>query len=785
MPFLGGLPFQQGERKDCCVIASDIPPQLQRSKWIWPGHGLYDLHNGYAQFRKEFSLGSIPREARGWITADQCYQLWLNGALVCRGPARGYQESWPFDEADLRPFLRRGRNVIAIRAYNCGHSTFGYRAEGTAGVLLAAKIGRLEILTDKEWKCRRQTGLRRDTVPYSLQLAGHQEWIDLREEDPGWMYAGFDDCDWEHSPEERLWNAPPYMTLEARGIPLMDETRITPEALIGIGTGKSGRNYLTLRDLAVLRAGENLRHRPVTVGNPQKILVPPGKTGHFQSFLLDFGKVVVGSPVLNIAGARGGEIIDFLGVEHERGLVPSQPTNDHSKTRLANRLICRKGRQTHAFYHHLGFRYAVLTVRDNAGPLEISLELAACGYPMAGAGQFECSDPLLQSIWEASAHTQRICALDAYVDTPWREQAQWWGDARIQAWNTFHLTGDARLLRRGIRSLAGQVTPDGLTFGHAPTMAHCCVLPDFAITWILTLWDYYWQTGSVEPLETHADRVATILEYFQNHLAPATGLVSYDPRYWLFLDWTTIQREGQPALLSLWLLYALQKLEVLIPLTSLPPHFCDVTLRRKRLSAAIRRHLLRPDGLVCDGILPDGKPSGQTSLQAQTLARLCHLRGFRVGHALTSLLLPWVRGENPTHAPPSAYWCAYPLDWLAEEGFGAEVLAFLRRHWAAMAEYGSTFEDYDPDQPSPGRISRSHAWSAHPIFLLARILGGVRQTAPAWREISVRPQFLIEEAAVCIPTPQGLVRTRWKKSSSGVSGGVNIQAPSSLRVTVN
>ena len=80
-----------------------------------------------------------------------------------------------------------------------------------------------------------------------------------------------------------------------------------------------------------------------------------------------------------------------------------------------------------------------------------------------------------------------MCSLDAFVDTPWREQAQWWGDARVQAWNVFHLNGDTQLFRRGIAQIAAQTLPNGLTYGHAPTMAHECILPDFTLIWLITL----------------------------------------------------------------------------------------------------------------------------------------------------------------------------------------------------------------------------------------------------------------------------------------------------------
>jgi alpha-L-rhamnosidase len=759
----------------------EMPGHLSQASWLWPQLGFHHLHNGYARFRRVITLDAVPRKAPAWITADQCYHLRVNGRLVCRGPARGFQESWPFDEVDLAPFLRKGRNVIAIRAYNAGHSTFGYRSEGFAGVLFAAKIGKLLLVSDADWKCRRESGTRRDTWPYSLQLPGHQESIDLREEDPDWEKSGFDDTRWGTSEELRRWNAPPYMTLEPRGIPMLRECTLKPK-LMGAGGGRSRSGWRTAEDIGGLRFSESLRHSAVEATR-SAFRVPSTPRGQFRSYVLDFGHVVVGSPRLAIKNARGGEAIDLLHVEaiDPKRLAPHVDLNDHCRVRLANRLVCRKGNQTHTFFHHLGFRFMVLTVRENLGPLDVSVELAACGYPMEGAGSFRCDDPELNRIWQVCAHTQRICALDAYVDTPWREQAQWWGDARIQAWNTYHLCADPRLLRRGIRTLAGQTTPDGLTYGHAPTMAHNCILPDFSLIWTLTLWDDYWQTGETTMLENHHARVSTILDYFRRHTDPQTGLIRFDPRYWLFLDWTDIQKDGQPALLALWLLEALRKLEVLLKASSLPATFEGVPAWRRTLESDICKYLLDRDGLICDGLDDRGKRSSKKSLQAQTLAWMCGLPGFDKDRALEKILLPWLREDRITHARPSSYWCAYPLELLARAGHGAEVLAFIKRHWRAMAEYGSCFENFDP-MPDGSIISHSHAWSAHPLYLFMQILGGIRQTAPGWKSVSIDPVFAGKEASVTVPTPRGNIHVSWTKGADATPR-TKIQVPPGIKKT--
>ncbi len=55
-----------------------------------------------------------------------------------------------------------------------------------------------------------------------------------------------------------------------------------------------------------------------------------------------------------------------------------------------------------------------------------------------------------------------------------------------------------------------------------PRVKHSCILPDFTLIWMLTLWDYYWQTGSTEPLLTHHTTVQNALNYFRAHTGPRT-----------------------------------------------------------------------------------------------------------------------------------------------------------------------------------------------------------------------------------------------------------------------
>lgn len=750
-----------------------------QAQWIWPDNPHWDLFNCYALFRTAFTLGSLPRRAPLFITADESYQLFINGRFVARGPARGFQVSWPYDEVDVRAWLKPGRNVIAVRAYNPGCSSFRYVFQGFAGLLVAARWGDLRLASGPHWKGCRQKGTRRHTVPRSIQLLDAQEHIDLRHSTHGWHRPSYDDRDWG-SPEARVWNSLPWVTLESRGIPLLREETCVFGKLIGVGAGRCAPGHRNCDDVVALRLRERRGHRPASSGETFPVIRATGRR-RFQSYLFDFGRTVVGNLFLRTDGASAGTAIDTHYAEtiNPATLALDQHEVSHSRLALGERLVLRAGKNEHAFFHPNGFRYVELTVRDSLNPMRVRPELRWVGYPFRRLGRFTTSDAELSRIWETCVWTQQCCSLDAYIDTPWREQAQWWGDARVQAWNTFHLDGDARLLRRGIRQIASQTTPDGVTYGHAPTIAHNCILPDFTLVWLLSIWDYYWQTGSNEPFRTHKDTIDRALDYFARHTSVRHGLVEHDPRFWLFLDWSELPREGASAVYNLWLLVVLQKLAKLYRL--------DRSFRRARKldawASRLRRSLARlvdHAGLVHDGFDSHGRIYPTRSIHAQTLSALVGLDGFSDCTALEQVVLPWMRGEKQPPAIPSVYWVTYVFDWLRAAGHGTEVVDFIRHHWAAMAEHGTTWENYAPRR---GEESHSHAWSAHPLFHLMRIIGGVVQTAPAWKRIRFVPHFIGTQGGATIPSPAGHIVSRWRREPGG-KVAVEIRLPKGVSADV-
>jgi hypothetical protein len=762
--------------------SSELPEILKAAKWIWPDSPHWDLHNCYALFRYTFELELVPAEAPLHITADQSYQLYVNGNYICRGPARGYQHRWPYDTVDLSPYLQTGNNLIAIRAHNPGFSNFQYVHQGFAGLLVAAEWGSTRILTDVSWKSRRQSGLERDMVPTSLQLFSEEN-IDLRQEAPDWMHPDYDDSAWNAPFEPQAFGCLPWYELEARGIPMLEEIYLPHGQVLGTAAGANHPDYLSTRNLSRNKFEEGLDHLPCPIETAETVNFESSAAENWQSVLIDMGKTYVGSVELEIEGAMGGEIIETHHYEtiDTKRLCPDYVPEAHCRMAFSNRLICRSGTQCHMFYHPFGFRHMVLLVRNNSRPLTIRPRLRSTVYPHDIKGQFESSETDLNAIWETCAWTERVCSMDAYVDTPWREQAQWWGDARVQAWNTFHLSGDARLFKRGIDQIAEQSTCDGITYGHAPTMAHTCVLPDFTLIWMLTFWDYYWQTGSLDLFQQHQNSIQRALDYFERWTNAETGLLNYDHRYWLFLDWTDLHKEGCSSIYSLWYLHALDRLSQLYKLIGNHSASHSCSEKAKRLRTQLQK-LINDEGLMQGGYTERGEIVSETSVHAQTLALLTELAPQHETAMLEKRMLPYLRGEFKTEIQPSAYWITYVYSVLSERGYGDEIVADIRKRWVPMVDYGTTWENFDPTK---GVESFSHAWSAHPLFHLMQIIGGVRQQTKAWDTIHFRPSFIGQSADITIPSPKGLIHSSWQRSGNQITGQLKIPQGMQANVDLN
>ncbi len=754
----------------------DAKAELMKAEWIWP-EPYHLLRNTYAQFRADFILAARPRRAPLAVSADQMYMLYINGVYVMRGPARGYQASWPFDEIDVAAWLKPGKNWISIRAYNAGVSTFQYLHQRAAGVICALRVGSTTLRTGQGWWMRVDPACRRDTGRLSMQL-NFQEWVDARLDDEDWLYASrFSRQGWIQVRHGKPFGSMPWHDMEPRGIPNLSATVVPYRSLRARSHGRSLHDGQ--HGFAIHEELHCLEWQPIAggraTGDRFRFVISPAAKGAFSAVVVDMGTQTVGTLLVEAATASGGEILDFYFTQivDDQNKPVTNPAGVACDAAMAARLVLREGRTRHEFFQPIGHRYVVVIARGLTQPLNVRLAVRKTVYPLAIKGRFVSDDEDLNQIYRICRNTQQICMLDAYVDTPWREQAQWWGDARVQAQNSAYLANDVCLLRRGIDIMARQEVPNGLTYGHAPTIAHECILPDFSILWAVSLWDYCWQTGDASLFVRYWPRVQRLLSYFCTEGRGANGLLAADRRYWHFLDWADLQRTGTPALLNLWYLYMLQKLEELA-------RVCRASDALRQLGPMLHKHRRlvqsafydRDRRLFCDGLDERGRRNSVCSVHTQVLAILCGLMPREHQHMIEAVILPHVTGQPAEGAVPSIYWRTYVYQVLQTAGYGAAVVEDIRRRWKPMIGDEGTWSQEKGDLVTR---SCSHAWSAHPLYHLVNTLGGIMQAAPAWREVAIRPTLdaqSINKVNVTVPTPQGLVRSAWQRRGTRISGSI-------------
>ena len=123
-------------------------PDLRKAAWIWNDKAA--LRDGAltCYFRREIDLPAKPTAATVLATADNGYDLYVNGSVV--GGDTGYDSAYwqSIEKYDIAHLLKAGRNVVAIRGANLG---------GAAGLVAAMRVelaGRpaIEVCTDRTWR---------------------------------------------------------------------------------------------------------------------------------------------------------------------------------------------------------------------------------------------------------------------------------------------------------------------------------------------------------------------------------------------------------------------------------------------------------------------------------------------------------------------------------------------------------------------------------------------------------------------------------------------------------
>lgn len=762
-----------------------------KAKWCWTCGAVPRPWNQYAYFRKSIHLQTEVRRAMIRVSADARYTLFVNGRRIHFGPARFFTHSPSFDSLDIAPYLQSGPNVISAIVHQFGVATFQATFRGYSGFLLDGQIETtadvIPLHTPQGWLCRDAKAWRKDVARLSMQQ-GFQEHYDANAESTDWMAV-----DYEAGVKEG-WQPPiawgpvgnhPWHQMEPRQVPLLADRIESFVRVTAQFRGENARGYKIADNVYQFADNEPRKRDKGLIPDVAAMLREDESTttiqepadSEFAMAVLDLETYRTGHIILDIAEAAGNEIIDILYTEDlDKAGGPRLLSTPASLEAVADRYRCRPGKQRWEAFHFKGMRYATLIFRNVERPMKIRyVGLRQVHADVEDGGLFECSDDRLNQIWRMGKTTQRNCMFDALVDCPWREQAQWWGDARVQGRVMAYAFGDDTLLARGIRLMAQGQDLDGSLQPHPPSDLTQRV-PDFALTWIGTLWDHYFHTGQTELIHQCLPAVHRVMAFFKKHEIH-DGLVGNFEGFWVFLDWQELFKGDLCGVLNLMYLQGLRQAAALCEIAGQTEPAARYLAGAEKAAAAAEKYFWDSAAKVWrDGFdLSANQPVEQISQHMNALAILCRL--LPQTHAAIArdvLLKSATKRSKILTASPFFY--AYVLEAMIQSGLKSEALDIIRDKWGDMIDQGAVafWEHWD------GRQSRCHAWSASPVYHLSQQILGVTPVEVGWSRVMIAPMVgKLDYARGTIPSPLGPIRIEWEKVA-GDQLAVRVELPDGM-----
>lgn len=700
----------------------------------------------YAAFRGSFELtASTAISLR--IFGAHVFVAWFDGEYVTEGPYRFPLSHPEYETVEIT--LGKGRHLLAGIVRNEGIETRMLQSQLIPPFFMAQVLAG-EANIPISWKAIPLRGYIASGQRMSPQFAW-VELVDTRLNPHDWQQPDFDDANWispMEVPHVRDWNLQP---VDAERLKRLE---IKPKL---IGEGK------------IFGPFEH-RERPgwqTDDGFPwyRRDLAPRGEVnGVWRRF--DLGYVKLGAPEFTL-DLPPGVIVEVAYSEslREGRVTPFIPLS-LGPTRNMDHFVSRGGVQTFSPMVPKGGRYLEIHVGAPAEQVRFLGEnYWQRTYYDVPVGDFQCSDGLLNRIWQLGIDTLRGCSEDAIIDNPTRERGQWTGDVLLSLHIAAAGFNDVRLFKRGLRHSAYCARADGLVAGLSPGCPG--YLSTYSAQWVTATVNYHTLTGDRNLLEELFPYAVRNMDVFLKELTP-DGIRNFE---WPFVDWGYPGCEGSTTEMgvNLHVLEALQSMSIWCHrLAKDRTNYREVQMRLNKIIDA----WLKPR--MAEGRWTD------IDFYCTTLALRNNLvpdefRGGAIGFLRRHMLncFPNNSGE-PSLANPdfrsnrliTPYFAYYYMEELAAAGEIDFVLDQFRTCWGWSLKKGLT------TQPEVFDLnwSHCHVWASSPTAQLTRWLLGLQAHFSKGRnhfDFTLNAGSM-EQASGKIPLlgQIGAISVKWKRTAS-------------------
>ena len=157
-----------------------------------------------------------------------------------------------------------------------------------------------------------------------------------------------------------------------------------------------------------------------------------GEPADAERMLFDLGRIAAGTVSLRVSGAAPGTVVDVAASEHLDARRPDRAARPARRASATCAAAASRPRSSSRSTSSAPATSSPWCARPTARRRpEVELAVTDRLRPRPEGASFECSDPLLNRVHAVGLRTVDLCALDAYVDCPTREQRAWTGDSVV------------------------------------------------------------------------------------------------------------------------------------------------------------------------------------------------------------------------------------------------------------------------------------------------------------------------------------------------------------------
>ncbi|MFW6189193.1 MAG: alpha-L-rhamnosidase C-terminal domain-containing protein [Planctomycetota bacterium] len=753
--------------------SDDVAPWQGRGHW--PARWVSCPQAAEPPFVTAYRLGfsvDEPETVRVHVSADERYELFLDGHRAGRGPERGDPDNWFFETYQLD--LDTGSHVLVARVWSLGDMAPMAQMSHRPGFILCPQAERhLDRLATgrAEWQAKtlggysfampeegRFTGanviMDGAELPWGVERGEGDGWERAAAGPPGQSAQALADFDRQH-------------LLRPAGLPaMMEKHRYAGSVRLVAETDPAEAVE------APVRSGDHLAKEEsdwsALLAGEGAVTVPADAR---RRVLIDLEDYYCAYPELTTSGGEGARVR----VEWAESLF-SEPGGGKKGNRdeVEGKFFAGtgdtflpdggEGRRFSPLWWQAG-RYVQILVETAEEPLALeSFLLRETRYPLEMESEFHCDVERLPQIVPIAVRGLQMCSHETYMDCPYYEQLMYAGDTRLEALTTYALTADDRLPRKALREFDYSRIRQGMTRSRFPSRRPQ-IIPGFSLWWIGMVHDYALWRDDARFVRARMPGVRAVIEDFLTFLNE-DGLLEA-PRGWGFMDWVPDWRWGVPPeaergvsgplnwLLALNLMHAAR----------LEDHFGELELasRDRRLAQELAARIRSAFWDEERGLFADDLTHEHYSEHGQVLAILSGLlpthRQAQVGDALLS-------AEDL--ARTTIYFTHYTFEAYRRIGH-IEALFDRLELWYELSDLGfkTTYES------GPEGRSDCHAWGAYPVWHYFATVLGVRPAEMGFHSVEIAPQLgPVTSAYGSLPHPRGEVEVEFVVENGALRGFV-------------